>query len=425
MKKVLILALLMTLPLPALAQRVPAPAGSSSRGALDSSIVAVVNDNVITKVDLEQRIQLVLLSSGLPNRPEVRAHLLPQILRTLIDEQLQVQEARRLDLGVSKEELDEALARIAHDNNIPGNILDFLKKNGVPPEAMTTQVRNGLLWSKVVQRELRPRVEVGEDEIDAVIERIRANAGKEEYLLSEILLPVDNPAEEEQVRAVAENLVNQIRKGANFAAVARQFSQSPDAAQGGDMGWIQQGQLAPEISRALATSGPKQVSAPIRTAKGFHILGVRNVRTVSMGDPATARVNLAQAFRPYGKADRAAVLKEAEKVRAAVKDCPSLEKNLLAFPGWKPQKLGDLDPASAPAWMMEKVRTVAAGSSSEPLDTDKGAAVLFVCSRDVSGIDREAIMRSIGTEKMELQARRLLRDLRRSAYMDIRIGKSS
>ncbi len=427
MKKFLILAALLSLPVPALAQRVTQLPSAASFGGVGTGIAAVVNDNIITTTDLEQRVQLAILSSGLPDNADVRMHLLPQILRSLIDEQLQTQEAKRLDLSVSKEEIDQALEHIAHDNNIQGDMLQFIAARGASPDAMIAQVRNGLLWNKVVQRELRPRVEIGDDEIDAVIDRVRADAGKEEYLVSEILLTVDNPKDEDQVRQVAENLVDQIRGGANFSAIARQFSQGAGAAQGGDIGWIQQGQLAPEINRALSASGTGQVSAPVRTANGFHILGVREKRTVSLGDPSKASLNLTQAFRPYtATLNKDAALQEASRLRTTVKGCSSLESALTAFPGWKAQKLGDMNLDKAPSWLADKVRNVATGGSSEPLATEKGAAVLFVCSRnDGSKIERDAVMRSIGTEKLELQARRLLRDLRRAAYLDIRLGKNS
>jgi peptidyl-prolyl cis-trans isomerase SurA len=426
MKKFFILAVLLALPFPALAQRANQSSAGAPASTIRSGIIAVVNDSVITTVDLEQRMRLAILSSGLPNNAEVRIHLLPQILRGLIDEQLQAQEAKRLDLTVSKEEMDQALEHIARNNNIQGDILKFLTARGVSPQAMTTQVRNGILWSKVVQRELRPRVEVGDDEVDAIIDRIRADAGKEEYLVSEILLTVDNPKDEDQVRQVAENLVAKIRGGANFSAVARQFSQSAGAAQGGDIGWIQQGQLSSELNRALALASPGQVSAPIRTSNGFHILGVRSKRTISLGDPSKASINLAQAFHAFTGTDKNAILEEAARVRAAVKSCSTLESALATFPGWKAQKLGDMNLSKAPNWLASKVRNVGVGGSSEPLNTEKGAIVLFVCSRNdsASTIDRDAIMHSIGTEKLELQARRLLRDLRRGAYMDIRLGKN-
>lgn len=435
MKKLFLLVVLITLPVPALAQRVhqipnalpplsvePVPHSPP----VGTAIAAVVNDNVITTTDVEERMRLAELSSGLPDNPEVRAHLLPQILRGLIDEQLQAQEAKRLDLTVSKQEIDQAFEHIAADNHIQGDMRNFIAMHGGSPEALETQVRNGLLWNKVIQHELRPKVEVGDDEVDAVLDRVKANAGKQEFLVSEIFLAVDNPKDEDQVKQVGENLVAQIRKGASFAAVARQFSQGPGATQGGDIGWIEQGQLSPELNRALAAAAPGEISDPIRTSNGFHILGVREKRTVSLGDPDKASINLMQAFRPYDATTKQDVMQDAVRVRGAVKSCAALNDTLSGFPGWKAQKLGDMNPAKAPPWLAEKVRGVPAGGASDVLATDKGAAILFVCSRSEGGdVDRDAIMHSIGTEKLELQARRLLRDLRRNAYLDIRLGKNS
>ncbi len=425
MKKTLILAVLLVLPAQAFAQRIDSLSTIASSLDSKSGIAAVVNDNVITMFDLEQRMRLAILSSGMPDSSDVRVHILPQILRSLIDEQLQVQEAKRLDLSVSKEEVDVALERISRDNRIPGDILDFVKAHGVSPQAMTAQIRNGLLWSKVVQREVRPRIEIGDDEVDAAIERVRANTGKEEFLVSEIFLPVDNPKDEEEVKQVAQRLVDQIKSGASFAAVARQFSQGADAGQGGDIGWIQEGQLSPELNRTLVNGAAGQISAPIRTANGFHILGVREKRTISLGgDPSKMTLNLVQAFRAYKKADKAAVMQSAARVRAGVKSCATLDKDLEAFDGWKSQKLGDMPLSQAPAGLVEKVRNVPTGGSSEPMETDKGVIIMFVCGRsDAAGVDRDLVMRSIGTEKLELQARRLLRDLRRAAYLDVRLGK--
>ena len=426
MKRLALLVALLTLPFPAMAQRVSQLPGVMPSARLGSGIAAVVNDNVITTTDLEQRMKLAILSSGLPDTADVRAHLLPQILRSQIDEQLQAQEAKRLGLSVTKDEIDQALARIAQDNKIQGDMRHFVTAHGGSPVALEAQIRSGLLWNKVIQRELRPRVEVGDDEVDAVIDRVRGDAGKKEYLVSEIFLAVDNTKDEEQVKQVADDLVAKIKGGANFSAVARQFSQGTGATQGGDIGWIQQGQLASELNRALAKAEVGKIIDPIRTANGFHILGVREERTVALGDPDKARINLMQLFRPYAGADKNAVTQEASRLRGRMQSCVDPDSVLAGFPGWKAQKLGDMAPAKAPAWIVDKVSGVAAGSASQPLVTDKGVALLFVCSRSDGGdVDREAITRSIGAEKLELQARRLLRDLRRNAYLDIRLGKRS
>ena len=116
---------------------------------------------------------------------------------------------------------------------------------------------------------------------------------------------------------------------------------------------------------------------------------------------------------------------QADQLGKTIKNCSDMTSALASYPGWKAQKMGDVVLSKAPAWLTDKINGVPANGASEPLSTDKGAVVLFVCSRNEGGaIDREAILHSIGTEKLELQARRLLRDLRRSAYLDIRLGSN-
>ncbi len=415
---------------PAWAQRVSELPGMSAGVALAKDrIAAVVNEGVITTSDIEARMKLAFLSSGLPDNPEVRARILPQVLRGLIDEQLQMQEAKRLDITVPKEEIEKALDAIARDNHIPTDMRSFLKDKGGSPEALEQQIRAGLSWNKVIQRELRSRVEVGDDEIEAAIARIHANAGKQEFLVSEIFLAVDNAKDEDQVKQVADNLVQQIKGGANFPAVARQFSQSTGAASGGDIGWIQEGQLSTELNRALATMQTGQIAGPVRSSSGYHILALREKRTVAMnGGSGDTTLDLQQAFRPVrSPAERAAAQQEAQQLRNIGGECSTLEKRVAqSFPSWHLQATDGMSLTQAPSWLADKVRDLSVGKASEALNTDKGLLVVFVCGRHVPDgkIDRDAIASGIGSEKLELQARRLQRDLRRAAYVDIRIGKS-
>jgi peptidyl-prolyl cis-trans isomerase SurA len=407
-----------------------APVAAAPPSQLHDRIAAVVNDNVISTDDIEARMKLALLSSGLPPTREVAQNLLPQILRSLIDEQLQLQEAKRLDITVPKEDIDKAMDRIAHDNNIPGGMREYVKSHGASPEALEQQMRGGLAWGKVVQRELRPRVEIGDDEVDAVIDRMRANAGKQEFLVSEIFLSVDNPKDEAQIKQVADNLVQQIKGGANFTAVARQFSQGTGAAAGGDIGWIQEGQLPAELNHALVGMQKGDISAPIRSSSGFHILGLREKRTIAVDSKSAEDISLdlQQAFRPFDAAAHETVLQDAKQLRANINGCTNLQNQLTQkYPSWHWQNLGNAKLAKLPPWLAEKVRDTPAGKGSEPIATDKGALIVFVCERHVpeGKADREAIINSLGTEKLELQARRLMRDLRRSAYLDIRLGSGS
>jgi peptidyl-prolyl cis-trans isomerase SurA len=398
-------------------------------------VAAIVNDNVISTEDVRDRVALAMLSANLPNNEDVRNHLLPQALRALIDEQLQLQEGKKMDVTVTQAEITKALDKLSEENHIPGgDILAFIKAHGISPSSLSSQIKATLTWNKVVAREIRPRVDIGDDEIDAVVQRMHENAGKQEYLLSEIFLPVDNPKDEDQTKAFAEDLVKQIKGGASFGGIARQFSQSTGASTGGDMGWVQAGQLAPELDKTLQTLEAGEVAGPIRSANGFHILGVRERRTIAQGggqgnggsDVKGISVALQQAFHPFTPdLDKEILLKEADRLRQAVGSCDGLQQKLAQnFPEWHWQDLGEIKLAEAEPWLADKVRDVPVGHSSEALATDKGALILFVCGRKApETIDRTAIMNSIGTERMELLARRLMRDLRRNAYIDVRLGK--
>ena len=413
------------LPQSAQAQRVDQSVGTASP-SMGEGIAAIVNDNVISTFDLNSRIHLAMLSSGLADSDEVRQRLTPQILRGLIDEQLQLQEAKRLDISVTSDEIDKAMSRIAEDNHIPGGMREYLASQGAAPEALEQQIRATMSWTKVVQRELRPRVEVGDDEIDSVIARIRTNAGKEEFLVGEIFLAVDSPKDEDQVHSFADNLVQQIKAGGNFPALAHQFSQSAGAATGGDIGWVQEGQLPPEINRGIESLHEGEVTDPIRSASGYHILVLRQKRTISIGNPEDMSVDLQQAFRPADIGESTAQMEqEGEQVRSNIIGCTDLKSRLeTQFPNWRVQSLGNVKADKIPSWMASKISGIPEGSASAPIMTGKGALLIYVCTRKMGeeGINRDAIMSSIGTEKLELQARRLLRDLRRSAYLDVRVA---
>lgn len=215
---------------PAAAQtRAPNAPNSPAAGTQGPAerIAAVVNDEVISLSDVHARIRLALLNAGAQDSAETRQRLTPQVLRQLIDERLQLQEAKRLGVSVPSKEIDEAIGRIAEQNRMGRPQLEaMLKAQNVPVSTLREQVRALLSWQRVMQRRIRQEVVIGDEEIDAVMQRIKANIGKPEYLVAEIFLAVDSPDQDEEVRRNAERLVEEVRRGGNFAALARQFSQS-------------------------------------------------------------------------------------------------------------------------------------------------------------------------------------------------------
>ena len=189
--------------------------------------------------------------------------LAPQVLRSLIDERLKVQEAERLRVRVSKAEMANARQNVERRNGIPaGGLDDFLRSQGLDTASVTDQLRAEILWSKLVRGRLGATVSVGEGEIDEAIARLEANRGRPEYRVAEIFLAVDSSQREAEVRAAAASLFRQLTAGASFTQIAQQFSQSATAAVGGDIGWVVEGQLPGEIESVLEHLEPGSIAPP-------------------------------------------------------------------------------------------------------------------------------------------------------------------
>ncbi len=234
---------------------------------------AVVNDEVISILDLLMRVRLAILGAGIEDTPETRNRIARQVLGRLIDERLQQQEAERLDIDVTDSQMDLALESLARQNKMTREeLFDALNKRSIYPSALLDQVRAQLVWQIVVQRSLTPKITIREDEIDEIVARISANQGELEHRVAEITLGVETALQEEEVRQNAARLVEQIRAGASFVGLAREFSQSATANLGGDLGWVKGGELPDNLNRVLASMQPGQVSDPIRTLTGFTIL---------------------------------------------------------------------------------------------------------------------------------------------------------
>jgi peptidyl-prolyl cis-trans isomerase SurA len=414
---------LAVLAIAAVALAIPAP--SPAQEVL--RIVAVVNDDVISALDLTNRVKLALASAGMPDTPESRRQAQNQVLRALIDERLQAQEASRLNVSVSEQDVREAFTRIETNNRMkPGQLEEALRGSGVPRQALEQQIRAGLAWNRLIQRRMRAQIQVGDDEVKEVLDRLKQSEGQPEYLLSEIFLPVDNPDQDEEVRQQAMGLIGQMQRGISFAAIAQQFSQSASAASGGDIGWVQQGQLGDEIDNTLTQIRPGEVTAPLRTVGGYYIYGLRNRRLIAGASPDEATLALAQLLLPIpgrGEAEAQTTMQLAETVREAVVGCDDLgrvARELSAPPPGEAQKLKLRDIAPA---IRQRVQGLKVGQAAEPLRSGDAVVVIMLCAREEAQSNlpnSEEISESLIRQRLDLLARRYLRDLRRQAVVDIR-----
>jgi len=246
-------------------------------------IVAVVNEEVISVSDLGKRIKLILASSGLPNNAEMRERMMPQVVDSLINERIMLQEARKMGINVTPEEIDQGFATIAGQNNQkPEQFKNMIRRGGIDISTMEAQIESQVAWSKVVQGKLHPRVVISERDIDDAYDRIKAKVGTTEYLTAEIFLPVADAKQQAKVKKLGDRLVREIKSGkASFFKLAQQFSKAAGAARGGDTGWLNEEQVNPSILEGLQKIEKNQVTSTIKTPDGYHILFLRDKRTMT------------------------------------------------------------------------------------------------------------------------------------------------
>ena len=428
-------------------------------------IVAVVNDDAITSSDLDERLRLAITASGLSDSAEMRSRFSREVLRNLIDEKLQLQEAKRLNITVSDAEINEGITRIAKQNNMAADaFLAMLARSGVSKGALQNQLRAGLAWNKVTDRKIRPAIRVGDADVDALVERVKSRQGRSEIQLAEIFLPVDNPAQEGQVADLANRLVAQIReRQAPFQAVARQFSKGTGAGSGGLVGWVGEGQLPAELDKAAFAMNRGELSRPIRAADGFHILlivdkrilgAIEQPRPAAPPKPAKPAVRspmtltLSQLIVPLaGDADKAVVKTaqdQAAKLRADLNGCASIDAAAAKIGSDESGSIGSVKLSQLAKPVQAVVAELPIGKPSPALRNGQGLVIFMVCKRSggeiiqpaepaqaavpatpaappkLAPIDREAISRSLLMSQIEIRQRSYMRDLRESAFIEMR-----
>ena len=390
-------------------------------------IAAVVNEEVISIFDVQQRMQILIASSGLPNTRETQRRIGPQVLRGLIDEALQQQEANRLNIRVTDRDLQDAVGRVEQNNNIPpGGFESFLQRQGISVEAAKQQIRVNIAWQKLLSRTVIPTIEIGEEAIDDVIARIEANRGVTEFRVGEILLPVDNPADASDIRTLAERLVQQLRGGADFRAVAQQFSKSASAATGGDIGWVLPGELEGPINTALTGMEVGQISEPLDVSDGIAIITLIEQRTNAPPDEGDRVVRLRQLLLLVGEdapqTEVDAQLARAREIATSVNGCPAFAAAAEEAGTPQPNKPAEFRLNDLNAELRELASTVPVGQASAPIRQPSGIQVVIVCDRqDNARPDRDEIRQTLLRERVGMLSRRYLRDLRRAAFVDLRV----
>ncbi|MEQ8509234.1 MAG: peptidylprolyl isomerase [Rhodospirillaceae bacterium] len=402
----------------------PTPAAAQQEAM---RIAAVVNEDVISLFDVQSRIQLFLITSGIEDTIEIRQRLLPQVMNALIEEKLKLQEARREEIEASEQDVLAAVQLIEQNNGMqPGAFSAMLNEQGIDPGTFYAQVEADVVWLRVVREVLARDISVSEEEVQAVIDRLIANQGKPEYLLGEIFLPIGLGSREADVLDLAQRLSEQARTGTPFPALAQQFSQSPTAAVGGDLGWITTGELEPELDRALVRMNPGEFSDPIRTVSGFTILALRDERATAEASPLMAAVTLSQVYLPT--VGRAALSEQridqlSTALQTQVSSCEQMNNwaTEIGGPGSGPVDLIRI--GGLPEAVRDTVLDLPTGRVSPPIDVAGAKLFVMICEREEdSGLPSpNQVYSRLENEKLDTISRQRLRDLRRQALIDVRL----
>jgi peptidyl-prolyl cis-trans isomerase SurA len=391
------------------------PAGDVQR------IVAVVNDEIISEYDVKERMQLITSTTGALRSQEEYDQLRKTVVQLLVDEKLQLQEAKEQKINITDAEVAQRFNDMAARNNISAaQFTQELARMGASKDTIMRQVKAGLAWEEVINARLRPFLAIGDGEVKSYLDNLKNNKGQPEYRIGEIFLAVDSPEKESEARQTAERLVRQIREGAEFGAVARQFSDVATGAVGGDSGWVIGDHINPDIKSAVLGLQEGQVSDPIRVTAGYYIVTLADKRQVLSADPDDVQIDLQQIIVKTGP-DAAGQRQRIAAQAATLKECSGIPQLASAIGATDQGSLGTVRLGDLPAPVKKVVRPLEVGQASEPVQTGSDMRVLVVCGKKVAEVKEPTpaeIEDFLSNQRLAMMARRYLRDLRRDAIID-------
>lgn len=415
---------------PPLVQAPAAPAAVARPGPLAESVAAVVNDDIISTYDVMQRMRLLMATSGMQPTEENLPQIEQEAVRSLIEERLQMQELRRVEreqkitIISTDQEVDEQIGDIAQGNRMTADQLkQQLTGQGIGLDTWRAQIRAESSWQSWIQGRYGSRLRIGEDQIKAYQRRLAESAAKPQYQISEVFLDAARVGGMEVATNGAAQLIGQMQQGAPFPAVARQFSASSTAANGGDVGWVNQGEMPAEVDAALEQLRPGQLSSPIPVKDGVYIIYLRDKRAGSK----TAIVDLKQVASPLAPNASQAQVDAAAKVlndlKPKISSCATLEATAGKIDGLVAGDLGEAEITDLAPAFQEAAGKLEVGQISDPIRTDAGLHLIAVCGKRQGGANaptHDQIENRLRGQQLALIAKRYLRDLRNQATIETR-----
>jgi peptidyl-prolyl cis-trans isomerase SurA len=388
---------------------------------------AIVNGEVITQTDIDQRLALMAIANNTPIPTNEIDRLRQQILSNLIDETLQIQAAKAEEIEITDADIDKTVARVAGNvKQTPDQMAAYLKTRGSSIKSIRRQIMGEMAWRRLQSKKIESTVSVGDEEVKAVIDKLNASKGVEEFRVGEIFIS-SSSANEEQARGRAQQIFDALQQGGSFVGYARQYSEASTKVVGGDLGWVRPEMLPNELATTIREMRPGMVSVPIKVQGGYSIIAVQDTRKILTADPRDSVLTLKQvtvAF-PAGttRAQAEPIVAKFAQAAQNIGGCGGAEKIAGELNAEVVQsdevKMRDLPPA-----LQEMMLQMQVGQATRPFGSiEEGVRVLVLCGRDVADPTMpsfDQVYAQLNEERINLRSRRYLRDLRRDAIIDFR-----
>lgn len=412
------------------------PAHSGSIQTIDR-IVAVVNESVVTRHELDTMLNAMVIQLQKQGvQPPPPAVLEKQMLDRIILNQVQLQLAKETGVTVSDNELDQTLRRIAEENKL--SLHEFhnaLERDGISFKKFRDEIRDEIILVRLKEREVTNRVSVTEGEVDNFLHTQESSPSQnEEYRIAHILIMVPDQASPSQLqmrRERAEAALTRLNSGVEFAQVAAEFSDAPDAMEGGLLDWRPAAQLTKIFADVLTPMKAGEVTPPIQSASGFHILKLVDRRSqdqaVTVVDQTHARHILVKISELTSETDakrRVAELKDRlDNGGAKFEELAKAHSEDASAPTGG--DLGWLSPGDTVPEFEQAMRMLKPGEISEPVQSPFGWHLIQVMERRTQDVSKErqrqAARQAIRARKADSAFQEWLQRLRDRAYVEYRL----
>src|SRR5918994_4904882 len=405
----------------------------STSGVPLDRVIAIVNEGIVLQSQLDAQSALItdrLRGQGTQLPPADVLH--QQVLERLILQEIQIQRASRLGVQVPDEMLNEALRDVAKRNSIPFEQMPAaLAAQGVDYAGYREEMRREITMSMLRQRDVVPRIYVSPRELDQALERQAGQADQNaEYDVSHILLPLPESATTEQMNAVesqAREISTRAKAGEDFGQLALAHSQAQSALERGKLGWRKLGQLPQFIAELVSGMQPGDVSAPVRTPTGFHLIRLDETRGSAGGPMLVEQIHARHILmRPTEVQDDATTRQRLASVRSRIlagEDFAALASVVSEDPG-SGSRGGDLGWTSPGAFdpaFEEQLATLEIDQISEPFRTQFGWHIVqLLGKRTHDQSDEVRRLTALRESKLDEETELWLRRLRDEAYVEIR-----